>query len=248
MTVIHKYFTKAAEETEDRVLRFVGSDESIDRDNEMIKVSGWKLENYKKNPVVLVSHNPTELPVARTKKVWVDKESKALMFDVEFPTADISPQGDSLYKLYKNGFMKATSVGFIPNFEKITYGDTKKGQAHRIFNEQELMEISLVSIPSNPRALLTSKSVKEAIDQKVIDEVEYKDLQMWFEEIFKQDKEKEETANVEVEQKDSNINTEVVKHICKGCGIELELCPSCKEKKDIDDFYKKLYESLIFSK
>ena len=36
MEKVIKYFSKAPEKKDDRVLRFVGSDESLDRDNEKI--------------------------------------------------------------------------------------------------------------------------------------------------------------------------------------------------------------------
>ena len=162
-----KYFSSNAKSVDEkkRVLRFIGSNQKVDRDNEVIKADGWKLTNYRKNPVVLVNHQHYELPVAKTKKVWVDKDKKQLMFDIQFPEPEVSPQGDTLYKLYKNGYMSATSVGFLPNFDKIEWGKSK-GDPSAIFNEQELLEISLVSVPANPTALLTAKSMKKAIKWK----------------------------------------------------------------------------------
>src|SRR5210317_1329564 len=176
-----KYNSTKAEKVDKRVLRFIGSNEKVDRDNEKIKADGWILTNYKKNPVVLVNHKAAELPVAKTKKVWV--EDKKLMFDIEFPEADISPQGDTLYKLYKNGYMNATSVGFMPNFDKIKYGE-RKGEPRVTFQEQELLEISLVSVPANPSALLTNKSMEKAIKDEVIDELELKDLENYLKDYF----------------------------------------------------------------
>src|SRR5712675_3436130 len=37
-------------------LDFVSSDESLDRYNEIISPSGWKLENYQRNPVFQNAH------------------------------------------------------------------------------------------------------------------------------------------------------------------------------------------------
>jgi len=253
-----KYFSEKAEtvKEEKRVLRFIGSNEKIDRDGEVVKAEGWKLNNYKKNPVVLVNHQHHELPVAKAKKVWIDKDKKSLMFDIQFPEADISPQGDTLYKLYRGGYMNATSVGFMPNFEKIEWGK-KKGDPSAIFNEQELLEISLVSVPANPTALMTQKSMKSAIENKVIDEVELKDLEMWLAEFFAIELEKDEiiedknkeSAELVIEEKveEDNINKNVeVKHICAECGEELEvLCKSCKEKLQEEMFYKNMYLALV---
>jgi len=246
-----KYFSEQAKEVKDekRVLRFIGSNEKIDRDNEVIKADGWKLQNYKKNPVVLVNHQHHELPVAKAKKVWI--ESGKLMFDLEFPDADIHPQGDTLYKLYKNGYMNATSVGFIPNMEKATFAK-KKGDPHITFNDQELLEISLVSVPANPSALITAKSYEKAIKDEVVDELELNDLEMWLSKFFEEDKdEKTEEKDKESQIKDISKEDDVVdinidkKQLCEECGVEIKLCSSCFELKEQEAFFRKVYESLI---
>jgi hypothetical protein len=41
-----------------------------------------------------------------------------------------------------------------------------------------LLELSLVSVPANPRALLTQKGIKDAIEDEVVDELELNELQM----------------------------------------------------------------------
>jgi len=181
-----KYLSKAPEKKDDRVLRFVGSDESIDRDNERVLSSGWKLDNYKKNPVVMLNHRHSDVPVAKAQRVWVSKNEKALMFDIKFPEPEISSVGDTLYKLYSNGYMNATSVGFQPNYNKIEYGDGIKAP-RATFHEQELLELSLVSIPSNPRSLLSIKGIKDAIEAEVVDQLELDELLEYFEPTIKAD-------------------------------------------------------------
>ncbi|NKI20347.1 hypothetical protein HFN20_03700 [Paenibacillus dendritiformis] len=51
--------------TENRVLRFIGSTETEDRDQDVIRATGWQLENYKKNPVFLWAHDYTVPPIGR---------------------------------------------------------------------------------------------------------------------------------------------------------------------------------------
>jgi len=54
------------------------------------------------------------------------------------------------YGLYKGGFLSAVSVGFIPlQWEN----GTKEAGYRRKYTEQELVEVSAVSIPANPNAL-----------------------------------------------------------------------------------------------
>lgn len=254
-----KYFSNPAKSVDEdkRVLRFIGSTEDKDRDEEVIKASGWKLKNYKKNPVVLVNHQYHELPVAKTKNVWV--ENKKLLFDIEFPDSDVNPQGDTLYKLYKNGYMNSTSVGFLPDFDKIKYGE-KKGEPRATYNGQELLEISLVSVPANPQAIMTSKSVMKAVEDEVIDELERKDLELYLQKIFENvdknddssinNKQNEEKVAEEKETPDTQEkHSEVHKYICSCCGKEIEpLCSKCIEEKEQEEFFKKIYEAILFDK
>ena len=256
-----KYFNNSAKSVDDdkRVLRYIGSTEAVDRDNEVIKASGWKLKDYKKNPVVLVNHQYHELPVAKTKKVWVDRKEKALMFDIEFPEPEVSSEGDTLYKLYKNGYMNATSVGFRPNPEKMKFGE-KKGDPRITFSEQELLEISLVSVPANPEALLTSKSIKKAIKDEVIDELELNELEKFITELTKETEDNVEKEEIKQENKKedlisenahsndvSDINTNKNKElVCSDCGKEIKcLCSECSEKRETEQNWKDLYKAII---
>jgi HK97 family phage prohead protease len=254
-----KYNSHSAKSVDEdkRVLRMIGSTEDLDRDGEIVKASGWKLENYKKNPVVLANHQHRDLPVAKATKVWV--EDKKLMFDIEFPEADVHPQGDTLYKLYKGGFMNATSVGFIPNMRKAEFGQ-KEGDPNIIFKEQELLEISLVSVPANANALMTNKGIKKAIKDEVVDELEVLDLENFLKEVAEEDSknlEKDEKTEEKNEEKlisdtsISNDNEDINKNrkmFCGDCGIEIHLCSTCFEKKESEDFFRKVYESLINDK
>jgi hypothetical protein len=55
-----------------RTLTFTISTSSVDRMGDTIKVDGWKLEQYRKNPVVLWAHDASLLPLAKATKVWTE--------------------------------------------------------------------------------------------------------------------------------------------------------------------------------
>lgn len=153
---------------EDRVLRFIGSDDSEDRDNDVIEVNGWQLENYLKNPVFLWAHDYRQPPVGQALQVWT--EDSKLMFDIKFATRDQYPFADVVYQLYKGGFLRATSVGFRPlAWEQRTEGE---GQNRRViglrFTKQELLELSAVPVPANPNALQVARS--KGIDTSPLEE------------------------------------------------------------------------------
>lgn len=150
MDTIRKQFNFEVKQVADRVLRFTGSTETLDRDNEVIKVSGWELDNYKKNPVFMWAHDYSQPPIG--KAINVHKRQGNLIFDIEFADKDTYDFADTIYKLYQGGFLHATSVGFMPDPDYIIEGDGIK-TPRRTYTKQELLELSAVPVPSNPDAL-----------------------------------------------------------------------------------------------
>ena len=49
---------------EKRTLHMIATDETKDRDGDVIKVKGWDFDNYRKNPVFLWAHNYGSVPLA----------------------------------------------------------------------------------------------------------------------------------------------------------------------------------------
>jgi len=151
--------TCAVKETDDsRVLVFDGSTEGIDRMDEAINADGWELANYEKNPVFLWAHDYSMPPIGRSVKTWIDKRVHRLKFKIEFADAETYPFADTIYRLFKGGFMNAVSVGFIPlEVEDRDDDKDKKGkkakQPRRRYIRQELLELSAAPVPANPEAL-----------------------------------------------------------------------------------------------
>jgi len=165
MSKIKKVFNceiKQVGEESDRILRFVGSDETPDRDNDIIEVTGWKLDEYLKNPIFLWAHQYDQPPVGKAVNVTIDAGAKRLMFDIKFPTAEEYPFADTIYKLYRGGYLNATSVGFKgikfktrDDDEMLELPEWRRGKRYM---EQSLLELSAVPVPSNPNALQTIRS------------------------------------------------------------------------------------------
>jgi len=157
---------KEADGENDRVLRFVGSTATRDRMGDEIDIKGWQTKAYMKNPVFLWAHNYSEPPIG--KAVKVEKTDKGLIFDIEFAPADVYPKAEQIYQLYKNGFLRATSVGFKSLssewIDDTTEEEAKKRKktpdlrAGKSFAKQELLELSAVPVPANPDALMTART------------------------------------------------------------------------------------------
>lgn len=132
-----------------RVLRFTFSDGSVDRMGDTIDPNGWDIANFLRNPVALWAHDSSDLPVGRAGNVG--PEAGALMGDIEFATAEIYPFAETVFQLYRGGFLNAVSVGFLPT--EWSWVDEKEGRFGIDFKRQELLEISCVPVPANPNAL-----------------------------------------------------------------------------------------------
>ena len=126
------------------------STESIDRDGEIVRAAGAKLENYKRNPVVLWGHDYRLPPVAKALKVEV-LPGRGLKATFKFPSKGASDLADQVHALWDEGFLSATSIGFMP-LKSINL-DPQKPWGPQEYTEWELLEYSIVNVPAQPDAL-----------------------------------------------------------------------------------------------
>lgn len=181
----------------DYEIEIIGSTTIEDRAGESIDQNGWDLKNFKKNPVILPAHDYRQPAIGKATSIKI-KEGN-LVFRVQFPEEGVNPVADIYRKLYKGGFMNASSVGFIP--KEWTDGDGKKAP-YRSYTKQELLELSLVSVPCNPEALVSSKGVEEAVKKGVLNSKDVQELLYYTRALMKQ---KEGDQNVNEHVKMSSV-------------------------------------------
>jgi HK97 family phage prohead protease len=143
---------------EDRTARFIASDASVDRYGDVIEPRGWDLANFRRNPVFLWMHSQYQ-PIGTIKKIGL--EDGALMATVRFYDPGDSKIADDLWRLVKKKKLRAVSVGFtVKGAEDYEYirDDTDRVTGIR-YLRQELLELSLVSVPANPNALQVARSM-----------------------------------------------------------------------------------------
>jgi len=103
--------------TPSAILDFIASDETLDRCDEIIAASGWRLESYRRNPVFQNAHQYGDviftLGKALLTEVRLAAGRPALFQRVQF-AVDANPMARIAYGLYKGKFLNAVSVGFIP--------------------------------------------------------------------------------------------------------------------------------------
>lgn len=150
-----KLFLQAELKKEGDVIEFVASDETLDRHGEKVPVDAWDLKNYKRNPVLLVNHDyRVQNVVGKAKNLRM--EGKKLVFEPVFH--ELTDLAKEVMAMVQEGFLNTVSVGFLPHWPET------KGQ--EVVNE--LLEISFVPVPANPRAERIKTLAKEA-EEKGLD-------------------------------------------------------------------------------
>jgi uncharacterized protein len=168
MELLHKaidFQVRAVGDPADRILEFVGSTADVDRYGDIIEVEGWDTKNYLKTGApFLWAHMGSMPPLGNALKV--SKSPEGLKFQIKFATPETYGDGwpstiptpDTVYRLYRNGVMGATSVGFN-GLEREPILGPADDQGYRPqtgwrFKKQELYELSAVPVPANPNALM----------------------------------------------------------------------------------------------
>lgn len=119
-----------------------------DRMEERFSKGAWRLDNYRKNPVVLWAHDQYNGPIGKTLSLTEDESG--LLADIQFD--DQSEDAMRIFSLYVRGYLNAFSVGFIPFKLQIEQMDPEKKGI--VWTDAELLEYSAVSVPANPGALV----------------------------------------------------------------------------------------------
>jgi len=138
----------------------VCSTDAVDRDDEVIEQDGWELDAFRKNPVFLAAHqhrltDGRSSVIGSFASVGVEAAAdgrKVLTGRVRFADTEL---GREYRTLYREGHMRAVSVGFMPTKSEMRPVDpaAPRGAQRRHLTENELWEVSAVPVPANAEAL-----------------------------------------------------------------------------------------------
>ncbi len=148
--------------TERIMVPFCMSDETADRAGDVITASGWKLSEYRKNPVLLWSHDHSTPAIGNGVGVHVD--GKSLLAVAQFTSRDVNPLGHMIGRMYEERVLRANSVGFKSLLH--AYDDSLGPYGVR-FMEQELLEDSACNVGCNPNALTQARSMGIDMDPMI---------------------------------------------------------------------------------
>ena len=133
-----------------RAVRVVASTDAEDSYGEIVEQS-WNLDRYKANPIVLYQHDRYE-PIGTAEDVRV--EEGALRATLVLAAEGVSEDADKAWRLIEAGILRTVSVGFYPADVRM---EKRNGRDVVVLANNELREISLVSIPANPEAVIEAR-------------------------------------------------------------------------------------------
>jgi len=166
---MNKKITRAAQVTpgsvdiESRTAEFIISSESVDSYNTVFLADRWDFTRYTNNPVVSYNHNTSggdpDFIIGTSE---ISRDGGNILAKVTFEPADENPLAEKILRKVSRGTLRGASVGVTVSGGE--WGDPDKGQDPEVlyFSGQELLEWSVVNIPSNPDALLRNA---EAINE-----------------------------------------------------------------------------------
>lgn len=138
----------------------------LDRHGEYLSSDGINTDAYMKNPIVLYGHDYEGLPIGKTTKLTPFKNKIKAQFQL---AVEEYPFAATVAKLIKGGYLNATSIGGIVK---------KWSEDYTRVLEMEMLEFSVVPVPANGEALITSRSILKDVTGKSVDEIrtEYEDF------------------------------------------------------------------------
>lgn len=129
---------------------------SIDRTGERIETAGVDTSTYMKTGgVVLYGHDYSSLPIGKTISLKETKNKITARFQMAIEEYAFAK---TVYDLIKGGYLNAVSIGGIVK---------KWSDDYSVIEKMEMVEFSVVPVPANDAAVITSRSLKEATGKSI---------------------------------------------------------------------------------
>jgi hypothetical protein len=201
---------------------------ALDRYSTIVLPKGADVKHFLNNAVVLWSHNMDEatpkIPIGRC--VDLDIREDEIVTTTEFNKND--PLAVKVFNAYKDGFLHAWSIGFMPlkykRYDEENMEDLNKKYGLSVTREQiddadfwgvyliykwELLEYSAVPVPGNPEALSADgaeKYKRELVTRGLVDEKSAKEMDV--REMLRRDEEEEKPEEDQTEEEATEENEE----------------------------------------
>jgi HK97 family phage prohead protease len=133
-----------------RQFRGVASTGVVDRMEDIVVPEGGDVSEFRRNPILLYQHDSTQ-PIGTVPSIAL--VAGRWEFLAEFAPEGVSEKADEACRLVKCGVLSALSIGFLPSkIERIPNSNGVR------FTKWSLLELSVVSVPACPDALVTERT------------------------------------------------------------------------------------------
>lgn len=166
---------KATVNEEKREFTAVITDQTLDRDDEVILARGLNVKDFKQNGIILFNHD-TSMPIG--KALNIKRVGDQWIMTGKLAAAGTVAKADEIWQLVKQGMLKAISIGFmIVERRQPTQEDIKEfgKDVWRVISKSKLLEASIVAVPANQNALIQSMKALN-IDPKSLLGDDFKEL------------------------------------------------------------------------
>ena len=149
-------------------IEFVASDETIDCYGEIVRVNGWKFTHFQNNAPFVDSHDYSCIEKLLGQVIGSRVENNQLVQTVKYARLP-GTLSDFAFKMCRDGFLKAVSVGFVPvrtvsrydsnpagfqqQIAELKLQPADAGRLQCVYLEQEQLELSQCILGANPNAL-----------------------------------------------------------------------------------------------
>lgn len=188
-------------------IEWYASTKDKDRMNDVVEPTAFEetLKQYMTNPIVLLQHD-MDKPIGNVVEASIDEKGL-------FIRAKITEDTDWVFSKLKNGVLRTFSIWYrVKDFETVENVNSDGDYSYtNIIKSLELFEISLVSVPANPFALIKSfdscfkaeEEIEEKEEEKAdetVTESEEAEEKVESEEEVKEEEKTEESENTEKEE------------------------------------------------
>jgi len=152
----------------DGTVEFVASDETLDCYNEIVRVNGWRFTHFAKNAPFVDSHDYSSITKLLGQVMSWKLDGSQLVETVRY-SREPGTLADWAFKMVRDKFLKAVSVGFVPvrmaskwdatpadfitAINEMGLDATTAAKLRVVYLEQEQIELSQCVIGANPNAL-----------------------------------------------------------------------------------------------
>jgi len=216
-------------ETKAYEIEWYASTKDKDRMNDVVEPTAFEetLKQYMTNPIVLLQHD-MDKPIGTVTEASIDEKGL-------FIKAKITEDTDGVFSKLKNGVLRTFSIGYsVKDYETIENVDSEGNYSYtNIIKMLELFEISLVSVPANPFALVKSFDSCFKAEEEIETKEEEKEENV--EEIPVENEGENETSEVEEE---SQENVQEEEKTEENENVEADEKVEDEEKEEIEEEVK----------